>query len=140
MIHPSGVVLRIAGGDLSGFGGDGGPATEAHLNEPYDVAVDDQGNIYIADRGNYRIRMVDPSGIIRTVAGKGQMAGSDQDGIPAVEAQIGSPTSLAIDQAGNLYFTEGLRVRKVDSRGIISTVAGTGTSGYSGDGGPAIEA
>lgn len=122
-----------------GFGGDGGPATDARLHHPHDVAVDDAGNTYIADYNNSRVRKVAPDGTITTVAGTGQR-GFSGDGGPATEARIDRVSYLAVDADGNLYIPGGFRVRKVDADGIITTVAGTGERGFSGDGGPATEA
>ena len=134
-------IITIAGTGTSGYSGDGGPATEAFLSRPNDVAVDASGNIYIADKDNYRIRKVDISGIITTVAGNGT-SGYSGDGGPATEAQLASPTDVAVDASDNIYITDYYNhcIRKVDQNGIITTVAGNGTSGYSGDGGPATEA
>ncbi len=136
-----GVITTIAGTGERGFGGDGGPAVEAQLGSPRGVAVDGAGNVYIADYSNYRIRKVDSSGIITTIAGTGDF-GFGGDGGPAVEAQLRSPTGVAVDGAGNVYIadTSNPRIRKVDSSGIITTIAGTGDFGFGGDGGPAVEA
>ena len=118
--------------------GDGGPATNATLSNPSGVACDSSGNLYIADSGNYRIRKVSPGGIITTVVGNGHINDSG-DGGPAIAASL-EPTSVALDAAGNLYIADFYhRIRKV-SQGIISTVAGTGANGFSGDGGPAVSA
>ena len=124
-----------------GYSGDGGPAVEAKFSDPHDVAVDSAGNLYITDNSNSRIRKVDPSGIITTVAGIGR-PGNLGDGGPAVEAWIRSPTGVTVDKAGNVYFASRSDdvVRKVDPAGIITTIAGIGRSGFSGDGGPAVEA
>jgi sugar lactone lactonase YvrE len=135
------------------FAGDGGPATAAQLWNPSDVALDQQGNLYIADHNNNRVRKVDQQGVITTIAGSGT-AGFSGDGGPATAAQLntespnvvtpdvggpGQTMSLAFDADGNLYITDSgnARVRKVDGKGIITTIAGTGTAGFSGDGGPA---
>ena len=136
-----GVITTIAGTGERGFGGDGGPAIRAQLTSPIGVAVDGGGNLYIADRGNYRIRKVDSSGTITTFAGTGDHRFSG-DGGPADEASLWSPYDVATDGAGNLYIAaeSHSRVRKVDSSGIISTVAGSGRRGYGGDGGPATAA
>ena len=124
-----------------GYGGDGGPAVEALLDHPFGVATDGAGNLYIADTGNRRIRKVDSSGVITTIAGR-RTYGFDGDGGPAVEALLGSPYGVAADSAGNVYIADRLnhRIRKVDSSGTITTIAGTGELGYGGDGGPAVEA
>ncbi|HEY9855865.1 MAG TPA: IPT/TIG domain-containing protein [Stenomitos sp.] len=138
-IDPSGNVTPFAG--LGASLGDNGPATSAKLYSPQGMVVDAAGNVYIADANQYRVRKVDPSGIITTVAGTGT-AGSGGDGGQATMAQLSSPWGLAMDAAGNLYISEsvGHRIRRVDPSGIISTVAGTGTAGYSGDNGAAASA
>ena len=121
--------------------GDSGPAVAAKLGAPQGVAVDAAGNLFIADAGNNRIRKVDSSGNISTVAGTGE-AGFSGDGGPAVDAQLRYPTDVEVDGAGNLFFSEFFdhRIRKVDSSGVITTVAGAGERGFSGDGGPAVQA
>lgn len=121
--------------------GDGGPALEARLKAPRGMAWDAEGNLYIADSRNHRVRMVTQEGAIRTVAGTG-VAGSSGDGGPAVEASLHLPVDLAFDAEGNLYIAEALghRIRRISPDGRITTVAGTGARGYSGDGGPALEA
>ena len=138
-VDPSGNISTVAGTGTAGFGGDGGPATEAMLNAPFSVALDSDGNLYIADFDNHRIRRVDASGNISTIAGAGT-AGFSGDGGPASGAMLDGPTGVALDSAGNLYIADGNnhRIRKVDATtGIILTIAGTGTSGFGGDGGPA---
>ncbi len=135
----TGYISTVAGG---GTGGDGGPATAAQLNGPNSVALDGAGNLYIADAHNNRIRKVDAAtGYISTVAGDGT-SGDDGDGGLAIEAQLAQPEGIALDGAGNLYIadSDNHRIRKVDADGYISTVAGTGGSGYSGDGGLAVDA
>ena len=124
-----------------GFAGDGGPAVAARLNLPYDVAVDSSGNLYITDRNNHRIRKVDSTGTITTIAGTGK-DGFSGDGGPATQAQLNFPTGVAVDGEGNLYIADAPndRIRKVDSIGTITTIAGTGEQGFSGDGGPATQA
>ncbi len=130
----TGAITTIAGTGQRGYNGDGGPATEATLAFPNDVAVDAASNIYLADGWNRRVRKVDAfTGAISTIAGTGER-GDDGDGGPATEAKLG-PSSVAVDGAGNIYITSGSRVRKVDAfTGIISTIAGTGERGYGGDG------
>ena len=116
--------------------GDGGAATAASVMNPRGVAVDAEGNLYIADTDNNRIRKVTTAGVIVTVAGNG-LAGAGGDGGQAIFASLNSPSGVAVDAAGNLYIadTGNHRIRKVTPAGIITTVAGTGIGGYSGDGG-----
>jgi sugar lactone lactonase YvrE len=135
-----GTITSIAGTGVAGYGGDDGPATQAMLNMPHDVAVDAQGVVFVADSGNHRIRMIDTSGIITTVAGTG-VPGYRGDGGPATAARLQNPKSVALF-GGNLYIADSVndRIREVDASGIITTVAGTGTAGYGGDGGPALRA
>ena len=140
-IDLSGTLTRVAGNSRPGFSGDGGLAINAQLDGSYGVAVDAGGNLYIADAGNNRIRMVSSAGIITTVAGAGS-AGSFGDGGPATQAQLNYPLAVAVDSPGNLYIADSYnqRIRKVGAGGIIGTVAGDGTCCYSGDGGPAVKA
>ena len=139
----TGVISTVAGNGTSGNSGDGGPATSAEMNSPYDVAVDTSGNIYISDGGNYRIRKVTAStGIITTVVGTGAW-GYSGDGGPATSAKITQPMSIVLDAADDIYFADwgSVRIRMVTaSTGDISTVAGNGSWGYSGDGGLATAA
>ena len=137
----TGTISTIAGTGEWGYGGDGGPATQAQLGYPEGVAVDGAGNLYISDSRNNRIRKVDAAtGTISTIAGTGEW-GYSGDGGPATQAQLGYPSGVTVDGAGNLYIANGRRVRKVDATtGTISTIAGTGEWGYSGDGGPATQA
>ena len=140
-INSSGTITTIAGTGEQGFGGDNGPAVEAQLAGPQGMAVDGAGNVYIADFGNHRIRRVDGSGTISTIAGTGEQ-GSSGDGGPAVAAQLNAPNGVAVDGSGNVYIadTENHRIRRVNVTGTISTFAGTGEGGYSGDGGPPVAA
>ena len=140
-IDLSGTITTIAGTSQSGFSGDGGPAVAAELNFPEDVAIDGSGYLYIADTANHRIRRVDPSGTIATVAGTGE-EGFSGDGAPAVSAQLSGPKGVAVDGAGNLYIADSAnhRIRRITPFGIIATIAGTGEAGFSGDGGPAVAA
>ncbi|KUL55364.1 hypothetical protein ADL22_00230 [Streptomyces sp. NRRL F-4489] len=140
-VTPDGKISTVAGTGTAGFSGDGGPATAARLNRPFGVAVDSTGALYIAEYGNHRVRKVTADGNISTVAGT-TSAGSNGDGGPAVSAQLNRPYGVAVDGAGVLYITEdgSHRVRKVTADGTICTVAGTGTAGFSGDGGPAASA
>ncbi|MGH8907595.1 MAG: hypothetical protein ACRD0K_13975, partial [Egibacteraceae bacterium] len=139
-IDADGIITTVAGTGIEGFSGDGGPATQAQLDYPTSVAIDQAGNLYITDGRNERVRRVDADGIITTVVGTDRPAFSG-DG-PATQAQLAFPTDVAIDQIGNLYITEAgkHRVRRVDADGIMTTVAGTGIEGFSGDGGPATQA
>jgi uncharacterized protein (TIGR03437 family) len=139
-VSPDGTITTVAGNGSIGQSGDGGPATGAQLNWPLGVAVDGIGNLFIADTGNHRIRTASPNGAIITVAGNGTQ-GFSGDGGPAVSAQLNYPLSVAVDGAGNLFIADGSnRIRKVSPDGIITTVAGAGVFGYSGDGGPAASA
>jgi sugar lactone lactonase YvrE len=140
-LDPAGNLARVAGTGMQGFSGDGGAAISAQLWSPYGVAVDISGNVYIADTSNNRVRKVSPAGIITTVAGNGGY-GYSGDGGSATSASFYGPIDLAVDPAGNLYIadTNNYAIRKVSPAGIITTVAGNGTSGYSGDGGPATSA
>jgi len=133
----NGVITTVAGNGTAGFSGDNGPATAAQLNAPLGVALDSSGNLYIADGRNYRIRKVS-NGVIATVAGNGTGGFSGDNG-PATSAQLNVPAAIALDSAGALYVADNFRLRKV-SNGVISTVAGNGTSGFSGDNGPATSA
>ena len=131
--------MRVGGG----FSGDGGLATQAQLNLPMDVAQDARGNLYVADFGNNRIRQITPDGFISTLAGSGgSISGPSGDGGPASRAILSAPISVAVDVKGNVYIAEYYpnRIRRVSSDQIITTFAGTGSSGYSGDGGPATQA
>jgi len=144
MVTPAGIITTIAGNGVpgyngAGYSGDGGPAVRANLNLPSGVATDASGNLFIADTNNFRVRRISPSGIITTVAGAG-VKGSSGDGGPALQAQLTNPTGLKLDNAGNLYIADGAAVRMVSPTGIITTVAGTGVLGFSGDGGPATSA
>jgi uncharacterized protein (TIGR03437 family) len=139
-VSASGNISTLAGNGISGFSGDGGQATSAELNGPQSVAVDSAGNVYIADSANNRVRRVAPNGVITTVAGTGS-SGVSGDGGLAVNALVGNPVALATDSVGNVYIADGsARVRKLFLSGIITTIAGAGTRGYSGDGGSASKA
>ena len=140
-IDAEGVITTIAGTGEGGFGGDGGPATEAQLYSPSGLALDGSGNLYVVDFRNNRIRRIDAEGVITTIAGTGE-GGFGGDGGPATEAQLYSPSGLALDGSGNLYVvdTRSQRIRRIDAEGVITTIAGTGEQGFGGDGGPATEA
>jgi sugar lactone lactonase YvrE len=142
-LNADGTVVTVAGiGNKPGFSGDGGPGTDARLNNPLHLTFDASGNLYIADLGNNRVRKLTPEGTISTVAGGGAPADRVGDGGPATAARLNALRGLAVDTAGNLYIgdTENHRVRKVTPEGIISTVAGTGKKGIAGDAGPANQA
>ncbi len=139
-VDTKGIITTVAGNGQSGYSGDGGPATQAKLYYPYGLAIDNDGNLYIADSNNNRIRKVDTNGIITTSAGTG-ITIYNGDGIPANQANLYRPYGLTVDKENNIYIAETYnhRIRKVDTGGIITTVAGNGIGGYSGDGGGAIE-
>ncbi|MEV0963164.1 RICIN domain-containing protein [Streptomyces sp. NPDC049910] len=140
-IMSDGTISTVAGTGAAGFSGDGGPATAARLHTPLSVAVDSTGNLYIADYGNHRIRKITTDGTISTVAGTGA-AGFSGDGGPPASARLNNPYAVAVDGAGGLCIADcgNQRVRKITSDGTISTVAGTGSVGFGGDGGPATAA
>ncbi|SPF38768.1 NHL repeat containing protein [Candidatus Sulfopaludibacter sp. SbA4] len=139
----TGIIVSIAGTGVPGTAGVGGPAVNAQLTAPGIIAIDSADNLYIPDAGNNRVLRVDGvTGILTLVAGNGT-AGSGGDGGPAAQASLNVPYGVALDAAGNLFIAEsaGYRVRRVDAQtGIITTVAGNGTAGFSGDGGPAVNA
>ena len=131
-----GTIATVAGNGGSGYAGDGGPATKAQLNNPSAIALDPLGNLYIATAGDSRVRRVS-GGIISTIAGNGSdgYVGENQ---PAIQSELASPNGLAADAFGNVYIAEsGNRIMQVGGDGSLSTIAGTGTPGYSGDGGAA---
>lgn len=137
-VSASGVMTTIAGTGASTIDGDGGNAIEAALSEPSALTGDDDGNIYIADTGNHRIRRIDRSGIITTVAGNG-VPGFTGDGGQAVAAELLSPGGVAVDADGILLISDtgNHRIRQVTPDGVISTVGGNGETAFAGDGGPA---
>lgn len=143
-VNAAGIISTIAG-DASvvggGYGGDGGPASAALLQWPEGIAVDTTGNLYVADNGNNIIRKISLSGIITRIAGNGSWSYSG-DGGPAMAAGLQAPRGLAVDRKGNIYVSDGIsqRVRKISTSGIITCIAGNGTAGYAGDGGPATAA
>lgn len=139
-VSRDGILTVVAGNGLPGFTGDGGPATSASLSGPSGVAVDPSGVLYIAEIGNRRVRRVGIDGIITTIAGNGE-ASSSGDGGPATRASLGGrPFALALDAGGNLYIgdPDAHRIRRVTPTGLITTVAGTGQPGFSGDGSAAV--
>lgn len=138
-VDSNGIISTLAGNGLCAFSGDGGPASSASLSDPQDIVLDAAGNLYISDYNNQRIRKIDTRGIISTIAGTG-FAVTSGDGGPATSAGLIWPVGLAVDGGGNIYFASDARVRKITASGTISTVAGNGGYGYSGDGGPATAA
>ena len=137
----TGVITTVAGDTAVGFGGDGGPATQARMREPNDFILDGKGSLLIADVQDQRIRRVDvASGVISTFAGTGEKEHTGDGGL-ASEAGIFGARAICVDGKGNTYVCEreGNTLRRIDADGIITTVAGTGAQGYTGDGRPAIE-
>ena len=140
-ISTAGIITTVAGDGTAGSTGDGGPATAARFVRPDDVRVDAIGSLLVVDSGAHRVRRIDSSGVITTVAGTGT-PGFGGDGGPAAAAELSAPIEVAPDAFGNLYIadTNNNRVRRVNAAGVISTIAGTGTPGFGGDGNPAISA
>jgi sugar lactone lactonase YvrE len=140
-VSTSGIITTIAGNGISGYSGDGGPASSAMVNYPIGITLDTSGNIYFVDSGNQRVRKIDTGGNISTIAGTGK-AGFKGDGGPATSAELKNPWGLAFDNNGDLFISDAgnERVRVVDTAGIIKTFAGNGKAGYSGDGGKATKA
>lgn len=142
----TGSITTVAGNGTTTIDGDGGPAIEAGVDEPTDVAVDAAGNLYIGEAWRNVVRKVDPSGTITRFAGDGYYAGAggryNGDGIPATLASLDFPIDVVVDSAGTVYISDGSnsRVRRVNAMGIIETVIGNGLCRYSGDGGPASQA
>jgi len=140
-VNKAGYITTIAGNGSQTYSGDGSAATRASLNAPSGVIADNKGNIYVADQGNYVIRKINIPGIITTIAGNNKLGYSGDGGL-ATAATLSLPRSICLDSVGNLYIADygNNVVRKVNTAGIISTVAGNGTSGFSGDGGLAVSA
>ncbi len=140
-VNAAGIISTIAGNGMPGYSGDGGQATDAKISGPLGIACDNNGNIYFSEFSNHIIRRINSAGIISTFAGKGT-AGYSGDGGQATNAEMYSPYGIAIDKSTNIYFVDNnnYRVRKITPSGIISTIAGTGVPGYSGDGGQATSA
>jgi trimeric autotransporter adhesin len=145
-VDASGMITTLAGNGNKGYGGDGGPAIDASFYNPVRVAVDPSGNVLVADQSDHRIRRITPAGIITTLAGNGAgtpAAGSfSGDGGPATSASLNNPTAVTVDAAGVVYFSDQFnqRIRKVVLDGTITTIAGNGNPGFTGDGGPAVAA
>jgi len=141
-IDTNGIITTIAGNGTYGYSGDGGVATSAKLGSPFSVAVDLQNNVYISDYANSRIRKVDTSGIISTIAGIGSGGGYSGDGGQESAANLNWQVGITVDTHHNLYIADmrNNRIRKIDSAGVIITIVGTGIQGYYGDGGPALYA
>ncbi len=134
----AGITTGFAGTGFAGFSGDGGPATEANLTGPRGLAADASGRTFLIDYFNEAVRLID-NGIISTIAGDPLDFYSFRDGVPATESSLANPSGVAVDGDGNVYIAEssGHRIRKVDTTGLISTFAGDGAAGSTGDGGPA---
>ncbi len=141
VIEADGKLGTYAGNGTSRYSGDGNEALSAQLQAPNNIAYDSQGNLYISDSENNRIRKVDTTGGISTIAGTG-ISGYFGDGGPAAQAELSSPNGIAVDLNDNLYIvdTGNARIRKVDQNGMITTISGNGEFGFSGDGGPSTEA
>jgi DNA-binding beta-propeller fold protein YncE len=134
-VDSRGKIERIGGDGQAGFRGDGGNARDALFNSPRGIDIDDDGNVYIADTYNNRVRMIDPSGTITTIAGS-DLVGFSGDGLPATEAALFKPYDIAVDPFGKIYITDlgNRRIRMVDENGIIWTIGGTGNYSFNGDG------
>ncbi len=141
-IAPNGIISTFAGNGLATFAGDLGAATQASLNKPQGVAVTADGSVLIADTGNHCIRRVDKNGIITTFAGIGGAGGIGEENVPPTVGQLRYPTDLDVDAAGNVYVvdTQNNRIRVIDTNGLMRTIVGGSAFGFSGDGGPAIDA
>ncbi len=137
-ISTSGIISTVAGTGTCGFSGDGGPATDAELCQPFGIVIDSIGTVYFTD-GICRIRRIDTSGTISTIAGNGVVSFSG-DGGPATNASFDEPGGLAFDSTGNLYVVDDQRIRMINTSGIVNTIAGNGSVGYSGDGGNPLSA
>ena len=135
------VITTFAGTGVVGSGGNGGPATQATLYDPQTVCSDNNGNIYTCEPSIHVVRKINPAGVISIFTGTGTL-GNTGDGGAADKADIGSPFGICSDKAGNIYISDQYYavIRKVNTAGVISTIAGNGTIGYSGDGGPALMA
>lgn len=141
-VTTDGLIATYSGTGEAGFGGDGGNLRQAIYDYPGSLAIDGSGNLYVADTKNNRIRRIDVTGVIRTVAGGGTRVGRDADGFPGTQAVLSAPAGVVADGNGGIYFSEaaGNRLRRLGPDGLLSTVAGTGDRGFSGDGGLALNA
>ena len=139
-VDTNGIIITYAGSGNIGFAGDGGAATNASLNKPYGVALDNAGNLFIGDSGNARVRKVDTNGIITTIAGTGSFAISGNGGA-ATNAGLRA-WGVAVDGLGNIFISDPIAswIRKIDTNGVITSAAGTGSFGHTGDGGAATNA
>ncbi len=142
VVDPDGMLRVIAGTGDPGDTGDGEDAREATFTELTGIVVGPDGSIFVSDGGAHRVRVIRPSGVVEAYAGIGAVPGPGGDGGPAIEANLWRPEGLALSEGGDLYVAEaqGHAVRRVRADGILETVAGTGEQGFSGDGGPAVEA
>ena len=140
-VAADGTIATVAGSGTAGFAGDGGVATDAQLNHPEGVAVDPAGNVLVADTRNNRVRRVSPDGTIAAVAGDGG-TGLFGDGGPATRARLTAPDGVAVDSSGQILIadTGNHAIRRIDREGTITTIAGRGAPGFSGDGGAATDA
>lgn len=140
-VDNAGIITSVTSNLPEGYSGDGGPLSEARFNGISGIAFDNIGNMYLSDAISDVVRMVNPAGIITTIAGTGT-GGFSGDGGPAVSAQLNGPYAVTFDNAGNIYIPDATnrRIRKISTTGIITTIAGTGVSGKTGDGGPALAA
>jgi len=140
-IDAAGIYTKFAGTGAMGYTGDGGPATAATFNDPFGVCLDKYGNVYVAEGDNHVIRKISTAGIVSTVAGNGT-PGYTGDGGQATNARLRTPFAVRVDTGGNIFIADldNKVIRKVNKLGIITTIAGNGTAGFSGDGGPATAA
>jgi sugar lactone lactonase YvrE len=140
-VDGNGIMTNVVGNRTAGYGGDGGPATNAMLNLPSGVFFDRAGNMFITDFNYHRVRKVNVDGIITTIAGNGN-ATYGGDGGPAINASLNSPSGVYVDRVGNIFIADfsNHRIRKIDLNGIITTVVGNGTAAYGGDERPATSA
>lgn len=143
LVDLNGRITTIAGTGADDLTGDGGPAIEAALNDPIGIAFDAVGSLFVADDQNARIRRIDSDGVISTIAGGGETPSADmRDGAPATSASLSHPSYVVVDDAGNVYFSDFLDnvIWMIDPSGGMTRIAGTRTAGFSGEGGPAVDA